>query len=425
MTTSTPERPAAATAGPDEPTAPGAPRTAGRRNLLAAHLVDSLGSGLLLTFTVVYFARTTTLTLTVIGAAISLGRLLALPTAVLTGPIVDRYGARTVAAAANLLSALAHTAFLLAHRPWQITAVVLLAQIGTAGYWTASTGLVVLAADEPRRTRCFALISTLRNAGLALGGALGAFLLAVGGATGLRATVLLNAASFLAAAVLLATWRPPHPPTRTRTAGPAAGSYRTVLRDRRYLLLVAINLGNVFASLVLSLLLAVYLTDGLHRPAWVAGSLLVLNSAQVVLTQTAVTRRLERFRPTRVIAAAHVLNALAFGAFAALSAAPGWAVLAGLYAAMLVYNAAETMATPFAENLSVQLAHPDLRGRYLAVHQLSWTFGQVAAPALLTLLLGIGTVWPWLFLAALALATVPALLVLERTIARPLAPGPS
>ncbi|MEV8093908.1 MFS transporter [Kitasatospora sp. NPDC085879] len=394
----------------------GLPDTAGQRPLLGAHLVDSLGSGLILTFTVVYFVRTTSLTLTAVGAAISLGRLLALPTAVLTGPVLDRYGARAVATAANLLSALGYAGFLLAHRSWQIVAVILLAQIGHAAYWTSSTGLVVLAADETRRTRWFALVSTLRNAGLALGGALGALLLAVGGTTGLRATALLNAASFLTAAALLATWRPAHPPARTAPAGtPAPGSYRTVLSDRRYLLLVTVNLANVFATLVLSLLLAVYLTDGLHQQAWVAGSLLVLNSAQVVLTQTAVTRRLERFRPTRVIAAAHGLNAIAFGLFAALSAAPGWAVLAGLYAAMVVYNTAETMATPFAENLSVHLAHPAMRGRYLAVYQLSWTLGQVTAPALLTLLLGHGAVLPWLFLAATALAAIPALVLLERT----------
>ncbi|WP_441246655.1 MFS transporter [Kitasatospora sp. McL0602] len=385
----------------------------GGRHLLGAHLIDSTGSGLLLAFTVVYFARTTPLGLTEIGAAISLGRLLALPTALLTGPVIDRLGARQVAAAANLLSALAYTAFLTAGQAWQIVGVVCLAQIGTAAYWTASTGLVVLAAEAPDRPRWFALVGSLRNGGLAVGGAIGALLLATGGTTGLRATVVANAVSFAVAAALLATWQPP-----VRAAAPTTsaveGSYRTVLRDRRYLLLVAVNLSFVLASLVLSLLLAVYLTEGLHRQAWVAGSLLVLNSAQVVLTQTAVARRLSRHRPIRVVVAGALLNALAFGLFALLSAAPGWAVMAGLYAAMLVYNLAETVATPFREELSVSLAHPGLRGRYLAVYQLSWTLGQTVGPALLTLLLGWGAACPWLFLAAASLTAVPLLLALER-----------
>ncbi|MFA3842963.1 hypothetical protein ACEG43_43680 [Streptomyces aureus] len=104
------------------------------------------------------------------------------------------------------------------------------------------------------------------------------------------------------------------------------------------------------------------------RNASVAGSLLVLNGVQVVLTQSAVARRLEGLRPTRVVAAGALLNAFAFALFALLSAAPGWTVLPGLCTAMLVYNLAETVAIPCREELSVSLSDPAQRGRYLAVY---------------------------------------------------------
>ncbi|MFG2694277.1 hypothetical protein [Kitasatospora sp. NPDC048407] len=94
--------------------------------------------------------------------------------------------------------------------------------------------------------------------------------------------------------------------------------------------------------------------------------------------------------------------------------APGWVVGGGLVAAMVVYNLAETVATPGREELSVALAHPARRGRYLAVNQLSWSIGQALAPGLLTLLFVHGPAWPWLFLPAASLAAVPALLRLER-----------
>ncbi|MER7672336.1 MFS transporter [Kitasatospora sp. NPDC096128] len=391
--------------------APTPVRPAPRGRLLGSYVIDSLGSGLFLAFTVVYFVRTTPLGLAEVGAAISLGRLCAAPTALCVGPLIDRYDARRVAACANLLSAGAYLAFLAAGQFWQVAAVVFLAQVGAASYWTASTGLVVLAAEAAERPRLFALAGTLRNAGLALGGALGALLLGWGGATGLRVTVAGNALSYTVAGVLLLCWRPALRPVAA--AARVGGGYGVVLRDRRYLRLIAVNLCFVFASLVLSLLLAAYLVEGLHRAAWVAGSLLVLNTAQVVLTQTAVTRWVSRYRPTRVVAAGSVLNALAFGLFALLSAAPGWAVTAGLYAAMLLYNAAETVATPYREELSVALADPARRGRYLAVYQLSWTFGQTVGPGLLTFLLGLGAAWPWLFLLGLSLLAVPLVLGLK------------
>lgn len=399
----------------------GLPDTTGRRRLVGAHLVDSLGTGLLLAFTVLYFTRTTGLGVAAVGAAITLARLLALPTAILTGPLIDRFGARQAAACGNALSTVAYGGFLLAHQAWQIVLVCLLAQAGAVAYWTSSTGLVVLAAaGGGERTRWFALVQTLRNAGLGIGGALGSLVVAGGGTGGLRLLVLLNALSYAGATVLLARWRPagaPGGPATPDRPGAPAGGYRRVLRDGRYVLLVGINLCSVFGSMIISMLLAVYLTEGLHQQAWVAGSLLVMNGVQVVLTQSVVARRLERFRPTRVLAAASLVNAVAFALFALMASAPGWAVLAGLHAAMFLFNAAETMATPFAEDLSVSLADPALRGRYLAVYQLSWNTGQALAPGLLTLLLVRGALWPWAFLAALAVAAVPALLLLERLVA--------
>ncbi|MFB8173222.1 MFS transporter [Kitasatospora purpeofusca] len=396
----------------------GLPTTTGRNRLVGAHLIDSLGTGLVLAFTLVYFARSTGLGIAAIGAAVTTARLLALPTAIGVGPLIDRYGARVVAAGGNALSAVAFGGYLLAGQLWQIVLVCLLAQIGHVAYWTSSTGLVVLAAAEGERTRWFALVQTLRNTGMGLGGALGALLVGDGGTGGLRLLVVLNAASYVVATALLATWRPGAAPAADAPAAaePAAapGGYLTVLRDRRYLLLVAVNLTFVFGSMILSMLLAVYVTEGLHREAWLAGTLLVLNGLQVVLTGSVVAGRLERFRATRVIAAASLVNALAFTLFAAVAATPGWAVVTGLYAAMFVYNLAETMATPFREELSVAFADPALRGRYLAVYQLSWNLGQAVAPGLLTLLLSRGPALPWLFLLLLSLLAVPGLLKLER-----------
>ncbi|GAA1224852.1 MFS transporter [Kitasatospora nipponensis] len=415
----------------------GLPRTAGRRPLIGSHLVDSLGTGLVLTFVVVYFVRSTALPVAEVGASITLARLLALPTAIVTGRLIDRFGARATAAAGNAVSALAYAGFLATHQAWQIVLVSWLAQVGAVMYWTSSTGLVVLAAGEGERTRWFALVQTLRNTGLGIGAALGSLVLGAGGTGGLRLLVVLNAVSYLVATVLLALWRPAAGAAAAAgaqaaaqagagsataagpTPTPSAGGYRTVLRDGRYLLLVGINLSNVFGSMITSMLLAVYLVQSLHRPAWLAGSLLMMNGVQVVLTQAPVARRLEHLRPTRVLAAAFLLNALAFALYAALAAAPGVLVVAGLYAATFLYTVAETVGTPFSEELSVSLARPDLRGRYLGVYQLSWNTGQALAPGLLTLLLDRGALWPWLFLTLLALAAVPALLLLERLGGRP------
>ncbi|MEU0548218.1 MFS transporter [Micromonospora sp. NPDC005979] len=397
----------------------GLPRMAQHRNLASAAVIDSLGSGMLLAFIVVYFAQTTSLSLPAIGAAITIARLIAVPTAVLVGPLSDRIGPRRTALTGNMISAVGYAGFLVADSAWKIVVVTLLTQVGAVTYWTTSNGLVALAAQGTQRTRWFAMLHMLRNVGLGLGGALGALLVGFDGSTGLRILVAANVLSYLVAALLLARWKPderkPEPSSAETPDLPAVG-YRTVLRDRRYMLLVAINVSFVFAALVLSLLLGVYIIEGLGEGAWIAGALLVLNSVQVALTQTAVSRAMERFRATRVIAISCLINAVAFGLFAVLVAAPPWAVIAGLFAATVLYTTAETTATPLYENLSVTLAPDHMRGRYLAVYQLSWTLGQTTAPALLTFLLAAQPWWPWLFLGVLSVAAAPAVLVLEKMV---------
>jgi MFS family permease len=414
------------------------PDMRGNRKMVNAAVIDSIGSGLILAFILVYFAKTTDLSLPAIGGALTLARFLAVPTAMVAGPLIDRWGARVVALGGNLISAVGYAGFLAAGDLWQIVAVAFLTQMGGAAYWTSSSGLVALASTPERRPRWFALLHMLRNSGLGLGGALGALLVGFDGTTGLKLLVVSNAASYLVAALLLALWRPPiaavqaaarqkqeqeQERKKQRQEGvedaakpKAKGGYGTVLRDKRYMLLVGININFVFAALVLSLLIAVFVTEGMGQAAWIGGVLLVLNSVQVAATQTLVNRRLERYRPIRVIAAGSLINALAFGIFAALGLAPAWAAVVGLFVAMVLYNFAETAATPFSEDLSVSLAPEHLRGRYLAVYQLSWTFGQTVAPLLLTLLLDLGAAWPWVFLMTLGLLAVPALLLLERMV---------
>lgn len=50
--------------------------------------------------------------------------------------------------------------------------------------------------------------------------------------------------------------------------------------------------------------------------------------------------------------------------------------------------------------LVVAAAPTALRGRYLAVYQLSWALGRAAAPGALSWLLAIGPGWPWAALTA-------------------------
>ncbi|OLR93892.1 hypothetical protein BJP25_14990 [Actinokineospora bangkokensis] len=391
------------------------PEIGGNARFLTAGAIDSLGSGLLFAFQVVYFARTTSMSLVQVGFALTVAQLLAIPAPALFGGLVDRFGPRLVAAVSNLVAGIGFLSYLLAEQFWHVAVLGLLVQVGISGYWTSYGSLVALASTEDNRTRWFGLMQALRNAGVGLGGAIAAVVVGVGGTGWLHWLLVANAVSYAFASWLLISWRPvpqEAPAAVADDEAPAAAKvgYGVVLRDRAFLRLVAVNFVFVLDAMVLSVLLAIYIERTVPGIIWLAGVLLTVNTVLVSLTQTSVSAWVERHRPHRVIALAAVLNAVAFAAFAAAGLVPGWLAIAALTAAMLVYTLAEVVQSPAVSSLSVALAPPALRGRYLAVFQmLSWNVGGALAPALFTTLLSWGRVWPWAVLAALSLLSTTLL----------------
>ena len=371
---------------------------------MSATVVDSLGSGLFLPFSIIFFLRTTPLSLTTVGLALSAAELLALPPLAVFGWMVDRLGPRTVVATGNLVEAAGFIGFLGVRNVWDLIALSLLVACGSGMFWTANPALMNLAADPGERFRWFGFSRALRNGGIGMGALLAAVAVSVGGAFGLRTLVAANAASFVIAAVMVMTWSPPTPEnTVSATPGgdqrkPALASYWQVLKDGWFLLLLATNLVFVLCGDVLVLLLAVYIDKVLRAPLWIAGALFAVNTALVAVFQTTITRLVEHKVRTRVLQWAAGAWAAAFLFLGGLVAAPRVIVGAGLLAAITLFTLAEILEAPAMSELVVSSAPAASLGRYLGVNQMSWGIASAVSPVLFTWLLSRGPAWPWITL---------------------------
>jgi MFS family permease len=384
----------------------GLPDLAGQRSLAASLIVDSLGDGLFVPFAIVYFLHTTQLSVQSIGLGLTLAGLLALPVVLPAGVLLDRFTPARVVVTANLVSGAGFAGYLLVGQYWQLVGCALLAGIGGRVYWTANLALVGDAFSTDR-TRWFAFQRALRNAGYGLGGLLGAAAISFGGGTGYRALAVLNAASYLTAAVLVGRWSRRRQPQAAKGALPAlspaapgpAGAgrarYRDVLRDRPFMLITATNLLFVLCMLTLDVLLAVDLVRALHQPAWLAGVLFAVSTTLVAAGQTTLSRMVARLRPSRTLQLAAAGWAAAFTAFWLAGQVPRAAVVGCLFAAVLVFAVAEMIQGPALNDLVVALAPDRARGRYLGIYQLSWALGRAIAPALLTWLFTVSAGLPW------------------------------
>ncbi|MFJ1759084.1 MFS transporter [Amycolatopsis sp. NPDC088138] len=378
----------------------GLPRTRGRLPLVAAQGVDALGTGLFLPFAVVYFHVAKNLPLTAVGGALSAAALLALPAGPLAGPLVDRLGARRVVVVANLLRVLTFAGYVFAGSLWQLVVLAALTFWGEGLFWPASGALVAQVADEGQRARWYAMDRALRNVGIGVGGLVGGVLVAWGGTGGYTGIVLLNAATFLVAAALVASWRgpasTPAPPPRETAA---RGGYRAVLADRAFRRVLVTVFVFALCDLALTVLLSAYVIDTLRLPSWQPGILFALNTVLVVAGQTVVASRLEGHRKSRVLQVAAVVWALSFLLFAVVPLAVPVPAIVVLAVATAVFTAAELLQAPTSSALTVALAPPHLRGRYFGLEELLWGAARVVAPVTFTALLAGGAQLPWLVLA--------------------------
>src|SRR5215470_11079200 len=149
-------------------------RLTGRRPFLAAMVADSVGTGMFLPFTVLYFVHAAGLTAAAVGVALTVAGFVVLPAPLAVAPAIDRLPARIVVAGGNLISCAALAAYLFVHSQLAVTAAAVAAGAGQATFWTGTRALIAEVARPGERRSWFALQTAIRSAGYGLGGLAGA-----------------------------------------------------------------------------------------------------------------------------------------------------------------------------------------------------------------------------------------------------------
>jgi MFS family permease len=373
-------------------------RVKGRRPFLAAIVIDSVGTGMFLPFTVLYFVHAAGLTAPAVGVALTVAGLVVLPAPLAVAPGIDRFPARIVVAVGNLISCAAFAAYLFVHGQLAVTAAAVVAGAGQAVFWTATRALIAEVAPPGERRSWFGLQTAIRYAGYGLGGLAGAAVVSFHSPAAFKALAALDALSYLAAALLLISWRQPPPaarPARPPAPGGARLSYWSALTDRSLAGLSAINTAFVLCLQVLPVLLSVYVVATLHLAAWIAGVLFTLNTVLIAAAQAPLTLATRRIPHRHVLRGAAAAWAAAFGLLWVAAILPHGARAGVLAAAITIFTLAEILQGPVINALVVELAPAGNPGRHLSIFQLSWSVGQTIAPAVLLGLLSAGSGWLW------------------------------
>ncbi len=379
----------------------GLPNLRGTRSFVIATFIDFLGTGLFLPFSLLYFTRAVGLPLPAVGLALSIAMTITIPLVPLTGMLVDRFGTKRVVLLAQFLQGAGFLGYLVVRNVPMLLGMALLNAIGQRLFWSTYFTLMAEIAAPHERDRWYGLGAATRNAGLGLGGLLAGVVVGANAILGYHLVVIADALSFfLAAGLLLFGVRVSIP---QRSDGPQRSGYGLILRDRAFLVLVAANVIFALCSLMLGIGVPVYVAGALRAPLWVIGVIMALSTALIAVFQTVVVRVLEPFRRTRVL----ILTGWLWCAWCSLLVlallVPRALLIPFLFIVTCVYALAELIHDPTSNALAADVGQESLRGRYLALFQLSWSIAGIIAPSLFALLFTLHPVLPWLVMAALIL----------------------
>jgi MFS family permease len=368
--------------------------------------LNALGWGAVLPFEVIYLHDGRGFSLATAGLVVGTLTGVAVVSAPCVGPLIDRFGARAVAAGAGVALAAGYAGLAFAHSEAVAFVAAAVGGAGNGALQPAQSTLLAALAPSGIRHRAGAVSRVCTNAGFGFGGALGGAVAGFG-LSGFVALFLLNSLTYLAyIGVLIAVVRNAARPE------PLAGGYRRVLRDGTFMHLILTNTAIIAIGWgVLSWIVPPFAKEIGVRPQLI-GVLLLANAAAVVVAQVPIAKISEGRRRAVTMALGAALISAACLLILSVQTLGG-AAYAALVVAAVTIGIGECFYTVALMPLVADLAPESLRGRYMATTSLSWWIGLALAPTLGTRLLSASATLTFLVAAAVAAAAATSMLTLD------------
>ena len=382
-------------------------------------VANSFGNGVVFPFLAIYLTDVRGFGIATAGIAIAISAGAQLIAGVAMGPVIDRLGAKRVLRAGLVIQALGFGLLPLVSEPWHAYALLAFEGIGSAAFWPSQSTLISRLTPPARLHAAFAQQRVTMNLGVGLGGLTGGLIANADSPTSFTVLFVLDGLTFLAYVGVLSFVRDPGTPAaprgRVRRLVPRSAARPAVPRP-------------VDAELPLRRrgLLAAQPPPAVHqrpqRPERATDRRrLLLQHVTIVLAQLPISRWLEGKRRLRALALMPLLWAVTW---LGVDATGYWLEATSAFVAVtvfaIVFGIGECLHGPAHQALVGELGAERLRGRYFALHSMSWGLGGVAGPAIGGLILATAPFALWPLAAAVCLVAAAGAVALERLVPEPL-----
>ena len=365
------------------------------RVLSAATLVNTVGTGLFMTGSALFFTRSVGLSAGQVGVGLTVAGLMGLLVGLPAGHLADRRGAREVLVALLVAQGAAMACLVLVDSFLSFLLVATGYTVLERATNAVRQGLVAAALQTEQRVAGRDYLRAVTNLGIAGGAALAGLALAADSRAAYVSLVLGNAVScVLAAGVLLRL------PAGVRRTAQETGSMLQALRDRPYLAVTLVNavLGLHYA--LLEVAVPLWVVRHTDAPLSVVAVLFLVNTACCVLLQVRVARAAHDVASSAVsVRRGGLLIAASCLGFATSAGGSARLAVALLVVAALVEVAGELDQAAGSWGLGFGLAPEHAQGQYQGLFSTGMAAAQGLGPLVVTVTAVQGPVG-WVVLAA-------------------------
>lgn len=392
------------------------------RLLLSIVVIEFVGTGLVLPFSVIYLSEARGFDLSDVGLALAVPTVAGLLVVGPGGSAIDRFGARVVLMGALVCASVSNALLVFADTLLIACMALAIQGVGFGVSFPAFQSLVASFVPPRLRQRYYGTHFTLLNLGIGIGGVVGGLVVDVDDIRTFQWIYLIDALSYLPALGLLA-WPLRHLAGRPVQAAdgeaPPGESYWSIVRRPVFSMVLVLAFVGSFVG---------YSQLNAGGPAFARavsevstrsiGFAFAVNTLVIVALQLLVLQRIEGRRRTRVLMVMAATWATAWLILGSTGLVPGTLTAAFLVAAYMgVFGLGETMLQPTIPALVNDLAPDHLRGRYNAASSGAFQAAAVTGPPVAGLLIenGLGSVYIAVLVAGALLLGVLALR-LERVV---------
>ena len=359
--------------------------------IVGANFIDRIGGGMIFPFFALYITKQFDVGMTEVGLLFALFSISDMFGNMIGGALTDFLGRKSMIIFGLVVSALTSLAMGMVQQwEWFYVMGAVSGLFATAA-GPAHQAMLTDILPEKKRAEGFGVMRVAANLAVTIGPAIGGFIASYSYLILFIADTITSLITALIVYLVIEESKP-EAKEETEKAGfkETFIGYGLVLKDRKFMLFVAIS---TIATIVYSQMystLSVFLRDVHGVPESGYGWLMTLNAGMVVLFQFMITRKISDKPPMLIMALGSMLYVIGFGMYGFVSAYVFFML------AMVIITIGEMVVIPVTQAYVGEAAPEDMRGRYSGVMGFSWMIPWMIGPLMAGLIMDYGDPnWVW------------------------------